>query len=662
MPSARHGRPPLSVPLPPNSHQSTADLPPIDALFLIDFDVKKGYTIAWRRTGPGLEIDGRVEYKSLPSGLHTVTDDLIYFVHDDAHAGLSAFVNTPCDEEEARNARMIAVGVLVPLSYGRLGRAWRHAQGLKDLAAKLARDRNDTEALEQYWDSRKAEKDVAPASLPLPTGETPLASPAVTFLTEPATSTSDDTPQTPPPAAARKGHARKRSASDGISLNHGTSSHNKLSPYHPAWSLTTLLDRFGPLIFPIHRAALLRKRILISCHAPVHEACNFVYNLSVLSNIPLSLANVLPESSPTHRLRPLFTIGVHDLPFLTEDYEAAKRREESDSAIHDDEENSEAGSGWVACTTDSILAMKDTLWDMLITMPPEHAVRAKERAWPTVECPRGQPVKATQRDVRRFNALRNGLTRLAATAPLTPNADAFATGADTSPHRPPSSSTQRSESRHGAADEAFDRIAEPLSWTALAYNGYMWWASAGEQLRSEEQEESTRDAALLAGVLGPSPQTPMSASIPDAASSRPDLLGDSLASLTPHRGAGGGLGGGDGEARIELAIIAYFHRLTTQMISILADVVDSADESYPSSADDDDDNDDRDDGDDGALLPGPDDLGQAVTVDSRSVENMGLDVWSASDDAFVQDLMRTYFGRVARIEGKGIEVCGVRVC
>ena len=50
---------------------------------------------------------------------------------------------------------------------------------------------------------------------------------------------------------------------------------HRLSPYHPAWSLTHLLDTFGPLIFPIQRAALLRQRILISCHAPVHEICNF---------------------------------------------------------------------------------------------------------------------------------------------------------------------------------------------------------------------------------------------------------------------------------------------------------------------------------------------------------------------------------------------------
>lgn len=131
MASSRRGQPSLSVRLPPNA---SLDLPPIAALFLIDFDVKAGYTIIWKEAAPGVELEGLVEYKSLPSGLHTVSKDLIYFVHDSNYAGLSAFVNMPCDEADARNARMIAVGVLVPLSYGRLGRAWRHAEGLQDMA------------------------------------------------------------------------------------------------------------------------------------------------------------------------------------------------------------------------------------------------------------------------------------------------------------------------------------------------------------------------------------------------------------------------------------------------------------------------------------------------------------------------------------------------
>lgn len=139
MASSRRGQPPLTVRLPPAGPASLPDLPPVSALFLIEFDVKAGYTIAWKQAEDGIELEGLVEYKSLPSGLHTVSDDLIYFVHERTHAGLSAFVNIPCDEEDARNARMIAVGLLVPLSEGRLGRAWRHAQALKDMAAYVQR-------------------------------------------------------------------------------------------------------------------------------------------------------------------------------------------------------------------------------------------------------------------------------------------------------------------------------------------------------------------------------------------------------------------------------------------------------------------------------------------------------------------------------------------
>ena len=54
-------------------------------------------------------------------------------MHDDEHTGISAFVNKSTDEWE-RNALMIAVGALVPLSRGRLGRSWKHAESLKKLA------------------------------------------------------------------------------------------------------------------------------------------------------------------------------------------------------------------------------------------------------------------------------------------------------------------------------------------------------------------------------------------------------------------------------------------------------------------------------------------------------------------------------------------------
>lgn len=59
-----------------------------------------------------------------------------YFVHEQ-YAGISAFVNQPAEESE-RNAKMLAIGVLVPLSSGRLGKSWRHAPKLKELAQSVA--------------------------------------------------------------------------------------------------------------------------------------------------------------------------------------------------------------------------------------------------------------------------------------------------------------------------------------------------------------------------------------------------------------------------------------------------------------------------------------------------------------------------------------------
>lgn len=269
------------------SQGALPELPPISALFLIDFDVKAGYTIVWKEAIPGLELEGLVEYKSLPSGLHTVSDDLIYFVHEEGHAGLSAFINAPTDDEEARHARMIAVGVLVPLSYGRLGKAWRHAEGLKDMAARLASDREQTQLLQEYWDKCGA-RDSGRQFDHIAISDSPLASPALSFAKIRPNQWGGE-------------HARNRSVSEGAAL---MPPGHRLSPFHPAWSLAKLLDTFGPLIFPIHRAALLRKRILISAHAPVHEVCNFGKLSPVTKLYPVVCADETKymtfPSSPTY--------------------------------------------------------------------------------------------------------------------------------------------------------------------------------------------------------------------------------------------------------------------------------------------------------------------------------------------------------------------------
>lgn len=584
------------------------DLPPISALFLIDFDVKAGYTISWKVSKPGVELESVVEYKSLPSGLHTVSDDLIYFVHD-GYAGLSAFVNAPVDDTASRNAHMLAVGVLVPLSYGRLGRAWKHAESLKAIASKLAANSQDVATLQEYWEKNQARDATDDEAMPKDDPESPTA-----ILRSPKTS---------------RGPMRNRSASDGTAL---MLPGHRLSPFHPAWALTKLLDAFGPLIFPIHRAALLRKRILISGHAPVEQACNFVYNISVLSSIPLATSALLSSSSASHRLRPLFSIGVHDIPFLAEDAEGGRN---TDAATSDSE--SEAGTGWVACTTDSILSKKDTLWDVLITMPPPHASNAKKRVWPTVELARGAPIKATQRDMRRFRSLKAGIARMEGNVALS------------SPTTPQTLAAYKEDE---ASLEDAEQVVEPTSWAALAYSGFMWWASAGEKPRSDEAEEAAHDASLLSDLAFSS----IGMNMPQTAD-----IAASISSLTPRRSSTGASAPLEiDEARVELAIISYFHRLTTQLLGALADAIDS-------TADDDDDDmmgDESPAEEDDALIDADDADAeeQGVQIDTDVIKRMGLDIWSASDVEFVRELLKTYFGRQAYVEGKGVEVCGIRVC
>jgi hypothetical protein len=363
---------------------------------------------------------------------------------------------------------------------------------------------------------------------------------------------------------------------------------------------------------------------------------NSVYDISVLSNIPLAVTDLLSASAPPTRLRPLFTIGVHDIPLLEADLLASKQ-----SAITSPgsafTENEDLGHGWIACTTDSILAMKSTLYDVLITMPPPHSEDALQKVWPKVETSKKVEVKATQRDLRRYKTLRWGLSR--ASAPI-------GRTEDEEPIRATSSSTS------AARDDIFDNlpdtddIIEPISWSALAYSGFMWWASAGEQ-RLHSEEENEADSQLLSG-LSLSPSSPITP--------RPRSL--SSTSLQKFK-INGPIS--EGEAQQEMALIAYFHRLTTQILSTLSDIIDATD------SDDERENDHSPPNPTSHSLEdcGEDEdeeLGPAMYVTSQGLVRMGLDEWSAGDHEFVEEVTKAYFARRAKVEGRNVDVCGIRIC
>ena len=273
--------------------------PRIAAAFLVNFDPRKGYVIAWSKSVEQVEVDGVVEFKSLPSGLHNVREDLVYFVHNE-YAGVSAFFNEP-DPQLERNAQMLAVGVLVPLEQARMGKIWLHAEALKDLAKRQITDWNNHGRLEGYWERHRMQVDSRQADcLPDESSTSTRAS----------TSTRTSSDQKP-------GGYRRQSRANTDVLGSLRPDH-ALPPYHPVLSLPRFIDSFGPLAFLLYKTALLRKRILIVGEAPVHENCNLVYNLSLISSISHNLLPLLPiDGIPDLRLRPWFNIGVQDIPSLT---------------------------------------------------------------------------------------------------------------------------------------------------------------------------------------------------------------------------------------------------------------------------------------------------------------------------------------------------------
>ncbi|KAL1630290.1 hypothetical protein SLS56_005115 [Neofusicoccum ribis] len=581
---------------PANGHSPQDDLPSLAALFLIKFDLKVGYTITWKRSLPDLELDGAVEFKSLPSGLHSVKEDLVYFVHEQ-YVGLSAFINDPASEEE-RNAHLVAVGILVPLSNGRLGRSWLHAQKLRELAKLLVHDTTKTEPLEQYWTANSLER----------TDSTPEAE------------SSDTSPVVgrPPPSVLRKNktYGRSRGLSN-VTAFHPT--HETLDVAHPALSIIKYIDTFGPLVFPLLRLALLRQRVLFVTPPPVRLACEFVYDLSILSTIPSSVTDVLPPGSdPLQRLRSLFTIGIHDIPKLQE--EATKH--EAAKLSTDYLEEGSWSPGWAACTTDEVLAVKTNLYDVIVELPAQVESSEEEKRWPRIKTSAGKEIKATQRDLRRFRILHAELRKTQRHSVDIPQNDEEEEEEEDEEDNDSAAllgSSPRSESSHGGDEVYADNLIEPSTWAALAYSGFMWWASAGEKDASLS-EEADRDRALLGDL-----SDFMTVSHGSLRSS------DEAMAQTWYQGA----------AAPHTAIIAYFHRLTAEIFSTLGDIVDAADEEHEEQ----------------------DEVAEnSVVVHGEDVSRMGLDVWSESDKEFVQEVLQMYFGRRSEVHGGSIECCGIKIC
>ncbi|TKA26626.1 hypothetical protein B0A50_04734 [Salinomyces thailandicus] len=451
--------------------------PPVIALFQVVFDQKVGYTTAWKRSLPGVDLDG-VEYKCLPSGLHSVESDLVYFTHGPHYAGISAFAQEEADTQH-RNAKFCAVGALVQLSYGTLGRSWLHVAELSRLAKQLAGNKEDAGILESYWERHEEQGEV----------QSPKSQ--------------HDLPGGP---------KRKR----------GSESHHGF-----------MLDAGGVQDHPA-----------------------------------------------------LYIVGISDIPLLS---------------------SRDGQAGWIATTTDDILGEKDQLWDVLVELGKgEHG---SQRRRPRIRTSNGKMIKASQRDLRRYRQLRGELRRMQFIRQQHQDSvdEDRLNDQDDDRHALRRSSTMlkdpptEDEMRNGE-----DEAVEPVSWTAMAYDSFMWWASAGEE-DTFGKEQDDADRQLLTDL--PDIQSAMQEA---AFSSHSAVEEDQL----------------HGAKEVATVLTAYFHRITTLVIQTLADIITDADDGTEEGIEQD-----------------------VVTISAEEVNRMGLDVWSERDMEFVQEMTRLYFGREAEIEG-----------
>lgn len=473
---------------------------------------------------------------------------MVYFHHAQL-LGASVFVRGDADAAH-RNANFAAVGVLVPPG-GALGAVWEHAEELKSLARRVVGDSEDTTALESFWERHKGEDE-----------------------------------------DAGNGRTRQRGGSEAALP--GLDLHDAWPKEHPALAVPEVMDLFGPLLFPLQRAVLARKRILFMGSPPVRKNALVVWLAALLGNVSHELGGAFSsEAQGLLRTQPLFSVGIHDIASLP-------RKEEQ--------------NGWLACTTDDILAEKKDLWDVLVRLPKQEALEV----WPTLQTSSGQVIKASQRDSRRWNLLLEEMRRLRVQiGGRFADDDDVADPVHEDDQRPllerQSTPDETYECNHYGRNES--EAVEPPTWTAVAYRGFMWWASAGEASAWEE-DEAKADEELLVGLTA-------------------------LGALSPTVSRKGSPDKDAQYARAAATIlVAYFRRITERIFGTMTGIVEEADDASEEGVEN-----------------------EVIEIPGSDVREMGLDSWSQADrTVFVQDMMEKWYGRRAVIIDEGLTLCGVRIC
>ncbi|KAF5341551.1 hypothetical protein D9758_012571 [Tetrapyrgos nigripes] len=289
------------------------------AIFHASFHPTRGNVIDWSlKVSDDIELDN-LEFSALPSGLHLVDQDIVYFSKN-GYQGACAFRRVKSTEQGHRGFRLSSLGILVEKTAR--PRPWQHVSALKDLVAMLY-----------------ASSELIDSSQPLEPDWVPVQ------------------------RYWEEHRVRDASGSgvrgwEGWSHELDGSNSERLMP-NPTLHLPHLLRILGPSTLTLYKHVIGRKRILIYTLPPVEAACilcqvaaDFCYEQQIAS----AISEASSGNSGFTKLAGKNKEGISVLGMITL------------SDVDRLQAESKSGRGWIACTTDAIFLEKPSHYDLLIDL------------------------------------------------------------------------------------------------------------------------------------------------------------------------------------------------------------------------------------------------------------------------------------------------------
>ncbi|THH12947.1 hypothetical protein EW146_g7222 [Bondarzewia mesenterica] len=293
------------------------------AIFHASFHPTQGNIVDWSlKADEDLDI-AHVEFSALPSGLHLVDQDVVYF-DKDGHPGVCVFRRRKTTEHGQRGFRLSSLGIL--LARSRKPRPWLHVPALKALVRTIydaLEERGVLEPLESDWDPARRffeERKVSGASMMVKELD------------------------------VWTGWSHEL---DGPDAN--------LSSSNPILHLSHLLRILGPSCLTLYKHILGRRRVLIYTLPPVEASCilcQVAADICYEDQVDLDSSDGRGTSvDPLKtRLKGKHKEGVNVLGIVT---------------LHDIDKlirEGKSGRGWIACTTDAIFLERPQYYDLIIDL------------------------------------------------------------------------------------------------------------------------------------------------------------------------------------------------------------------------------------------------------------------------------------------------------